>query len=184
MVTARRAESRLYAMHEIERTIIIHRPVEEVFAYLWEVEHGLPLHLRPTRSPQDIQRADDRHRVHARHVREASRPRCHLRDRRHELNRRFTWKATSGPRATTTWAFQPSGPSTRMTFTRVVEANGLFGLPQSPAAATRQRAGGSRSCSAQGIAGCHAQARGPGLVVIWRQPPRASRRTDGKDSIK
>ena len=40
MVTARRAESRLYAMHEIERTIIIHGPVEEVFAYVRELEHA------------------------------------------------------------------------------------------------------------------------------------------------
>jgi hypothetical protein len=47
------------------------------------------------------------------------------------LNRRLAWEATSGARATTTWGFQPSGPSTRITFTRVADPNGFFRMPQS-----------------------------------------------------
>jgi hypothetical protein len=47
------------------------------------------------------------------------------------LNRRLAWKAKSGARATTTWGFQPSGPSTRITFTRVADPNGFFSMPQS-----------------------------------------------------
>ena len=46
-------------------------------------------------------------------------------------NRRLAWQATSGARATTTWTFQPSGPSTRITFARVADAHGLLRLPQS-----------------------------------------------------
>ena len=56
----------------------------------------------------------------------------------YELNRRLAWKATSGARATTTWGFQPSGPSTRMTFTRVAEAHGLFSLRTVAAGGIRQ----------------------------------------------
>jgi uncharacterized membrane protein len=39
LVTAQRDESRR-TMTKIERTITIHRPVEEVFAYICVVEHG------------------------------------------------------------------------------------------------------------------------------------------------
>jgi len=37
----------------------------------------------------------------------------------------------SGARATTTWGFQPSGPSTRVTFTRVADGRGLSKLAES-----------------------------------------------------
>jgi hypothetical protein len=49
----------------------------------------------------------------------------------YEPNRRFAWKATSGAGMTTTWGFEPSGPSTRVTFTRVADATGLPRLAES-----------------------------------------------------
>ena len=48
----------------------------------------------------------------------------------YELNRRLAWKAKSGGQATTTWDFQPSGPSTRVTFTRVADPHGLSKLAE------------------------------------------------------
>ena len=49
----------------------------------------------------------------------------------YEPNRRLAWKATAGAQATTTWGMEPSGPSTRITFTREANAHGLLRLPQS-----------------------------------------------------
>ncbi len=48
----------------------------------------------------------------------------------YEPNRRFAWKATSGAPETTTWGFEPSGPSTRVTFTWVADATGLLRLAE------------------------------------------------------
>jgi uncharacterized protein YndB with AHSA1/START domain len=115
---------------KIERTITIHRAVDEVFAYISDVQH----------SPQYISGQREAHKTSTgpmgvgttfatsgKFVRRGTT--CEVTE--FEPNRRLSWKATSGTRATTTWAFQPSGPSTRITFTRVANANGLLRLPQS-----------------------------------------------------
>jgi uncharacterized protein YndB with AHSA1/START domain len=117
-------------MIKIERTITIHRPVEEVFAYISDVQHG----------SQYISGQREAHKTSAgpmgvattfatcgKFVRRATT--CEVTE--FEPNRRLTWQATSGARATTTWAFQPSGPSTRITFTRVANPHGLLRFPQS-----------------------------------------------------
>src|SRR5689334_8153438 len=49
----------------------------------------------------------------------------------YEPARRLAWRATSGAHTTTTWDLQPSGPSARITFTRVADAHGLLRLPHS-----------------------------------------------------
>jgi hypothetical protein len=49
----------------------------------------------------------------------------------YEPNRRLAWTTTSGARPTTTWRLEPSGPSTRVTFTRVADPAGFFRLPES-----------------------------------------------------
>lgn len=117
-------------MNKIERTVTIHRPVEEVFAYVCEVRHG----------PSYISGQREAHQTSGGPMGIGStfttsgtflRRRAAFEIVDYELNRRLAWKATSGARATTTWGFQPSGPSTRMTFTRVADAHGLFSLPQS-----------------------------------------------------
>src|SRR5918911_2605466 len=117
-------------MNKIERTITIHRPVEEVFAYLCDVEHG----------PRYISGQREAHRTSSGPMGIGStfatsgkflRRGATFEITEYELNRRLAWKATSGARATTTWGFQPSGPSTRITFTRVADPNGLFRMPQS-----------------------------------------------------
>ena len=115
---------------EIERTITIHRPVEEVFAYLTDVQHG----------PQYISGQREAHKTSTgpmglgttfatsgKFVRRTTT--CEVTE--FEPNRRLSWQATSGTRAKTTWAFQQSGPSTRITFARVANAHGLLRLPQS-----------------------------------------------------
>jgi hypothetical protein len=48
----------------------------------------------------------------------------------YEPNHRFAWQATSGARVTTTWGFELSGPSTRVTFTRVADASGPLRLAE------------------------------------------------------
>ena len=117
-------------MNKIERTITIHRPVEEVFAYICEVEH----------SPRYTSGQREAHKTSSGPMGVGStfatsgkflRRAAAFEITEYELNRRLAWKATSGARATTTWGFQPSGPSTRVTFTRVADAHGLFRMPQS-----------------------------------------------------
>jgi uncharacterized protein YndB with AHSA1/START domain len=117
-------------MIKIERTITIHRPVDEVFAYLSEVEHG-PSYVsgqreahKTSNGPMGIGTTFSTsgkllHHGAAFEITE------------YELNQRLAWKAKSGARATTTWGFQPSGPSTRVTFTRVADPHGLSGLAES-----------------------------------------------------
>src|SRR5918911_4268790 len=117
-------------MNKIERTITIHRPVEEVFAYVSDVEHG----------PRYTAGQREAHRTSSGPIGVGStfatvgtfpRRAAAFEITEYELNRRLAWKATSGARATTTWGFQPSGPSTRITFTRVADPHGLFRMPQS-----------------------------------------------------
>lgn len=117
-------------MSKIERTLTIHRPVEEVFAYMCDVEHG-PSYISGQREahktstgPMGIGTTFVTSSTYLR--RSAT---FEITD--YEPDRRLAWQAMSGARATTTWTFQPSGPSTRITFTRVANAHGLFRLPQS-----------------------------------------------------
>jgi uncharacterized protein YndB with AHSA1/START domain len=117
-------------MIKIERTITIHRPVEEVFAYLSEVEHG-PRYISGQREAHKTSTGamgiGSTFATSGKFLRRGAR--CEVTE--YEPNCRFAWKATSGARATTTWGLQSSGPSTRVTFTRVADAHGLFGLPES-----------------------------------------------------
>jgi len=117
-------------MIKIERTITIHRPVEEVFAYLSEVEHG-PRYISGQREARKTSSGPmgigTTFATSGKFLR--GRTACEVTE--YEPNRRFAWKATSGAPVATTWDFQPSGPSTRTTFTRVADAHGLFRLPQS-----------------------------------------------------
>jgi uncharacterized protein YndB with AHSA1/START domain len=117
-------------MNKIERTITIHRPVEEVFAYICEVEHG-PRYTSGQREAHKTSSGPmgvgSTFAMSGKFLRRAAA----FEITEYELNRRLAWKATSGARATTTWGFEPSGPSTRVTFTRVADAHGLFRMPQS-----------------------------------------------------
>ena len=117
-------------MTKIERTLTIHRPVAEVFAYICDVEHGRnyisgqrAAHKTST-GPMGI---GTTFATSSRFPRRGAT----FEITEYEPDRRLAWKAMSGARATTTWGFQPSGPSTRVTFTQVADANGLFRLPQS-----------------------------------------------------
>ena len=116
-------------MINIERTITIHRPMGEVFAYLSDVEHG----------PQYISGQREAHKTSAGPMGVgttfASTGKFLRRSGTHtvtdyEPDCRLAWKETSGARATTAWHFEPSGPSTRVTFTRVSDARGLMGLAE------------------------------------------------------
>jgi uncharacterized protein YndB with AHSA1/START domain len=116
-------------MIKIERTITIHRPVDEVFAYLSQVEHG----------PEYISGQREARKTSAGPMgigtTFATTGRLLRRSRTNEVteyepNRRLAWKATSGARTTTTWSLEPSGPSTRVTFTRVADAPSLFRLAE------------------------------------------------------
>jgi uncharacterized protein YndB with AHSA1/START domain len=117
-------------MTKIERTLTIHRPLEEVFAYLSDVEHG----------PRYISGQREAHKTSSgpmgvgttfvtsgKFLRRGTT--CEVTE--YEPNLRLAWQATSGARAATTWDFQPSGPSTRITFTRVADAHGFFRVPRS-----------------------------------------------------
>jgi uncharacterized membrane protein len=116
-------------MINIQRTITIHRPMGEVFAYLSDVEHG----------PQYISGQREAHKTSAgpmgigttfastgKFLRRSATSTV----TEYEPDRRLAWKETSGAHATTAWSFEPSGPSTRVTFTRVSDAPGLLGLTE------------------------------------------------------
>lgn len=116
-------------MITIERTITIHRPVDEVFAYLSGVEHG----------PEYISGQREAHKTSAEPMGIGTTFATTGKFMRHggsneiteyEPNRRLAWKTASGARATTAWRFEPSGPSTRVTFTQVSEARGFLRLAE------------------------------------------------------
>ena len=117
-------------MIKIERTITIHRPADQVFAYISDVQHS-PQYISGQREAHKtstgLMGAGTTFATSGKFVRRAAT--CEVTE--FEPNRRLSWKATSGTRATTTWAFQPSGPSTRITFTRVANSHGLLRFPQS-----------------------------------------------------
>ena len=104
--------------------------MDEVFAYICEVEHG-PRYTSGQREAHKTSSGPmgvgSTFATSGKFLRRAAA----FEITEYELNRRLAWKATSGARATTTWGFQPSGPSTRVTFTRVADAHGLFRMPQS-----------------------------------------------------
>jgi uncharacterized membrane protein len=116
-------------MIKVERTITIHRPVDEVFAYLSGVEHG----------PQYISGQREAHKTSPGPIGIGTTfstagkfPRRGGSNEvtEYEPNRRLAWKTASGARATTVWQFETSGPSTRVTFTRVSELPGLLRLAE------------------------------------------------------
>jgi uncharacterized protein YndB with AHSA1/START domain len=117
-------------MIKVDRTITIHCPVEDVFAYISEVEHG-PRYMSGQREAHKTSSGPmgvgTTFATSGKFLRRGAT--CEVTE--YEPNRRLAWKATSGARATTTWGFQPSGPSTRITFTRASDAHGLFGLAES-----------------------------------------------------
>ena len=111
-------------MISIERTIIIHRPVEEVFAYLCEVEPGQRAAHKTSSGAMGIGATftTSSRLLH---------PSRTYAITEFEPNRRLAWQMTSGARATTTWALEPSGPSTRVTFTRAADPHGLSSFAES-----------------------------------------------------
>jgi uncharacterized membrane protein len=114
-------------MIKIERTITIHRSVEEVFAYLCDVEQG----------PRDLAGEREAHKISGGPLGVGTTfttsGRFPWLNRTHtitefEPNRRLAWQTMSGARATTTWHLEHSGPSTRVTFTRAADPHGLAGF--------------------------------------------------------
>jgi len=108
-------------MIKIERTFTIHRPVEEVFAYLCNIEHG-PSYTSGQREAH--QTSTGPLGIGTTFATSGKFPRrgSSFEITEYERDRRLTWKSASGAPTTTTWAFQAAGPSTRITFTRVAEA--------------------------------------------------------------
>jgi uncharacterized protein YndB with AHSA1/START domain len=119
-------------MIKIERTFTIHRPVEEVFAYLSDVEHG-PRYMSGQREAR--QTSTGPVKIGTTFVTSGKFPHRGSRFEitEYERNQRLAWKSASGAPTTTAWAFQSAGPSTRITFTWVAEAYrlGRFQLPDS-----------------------------------------------------
>src|SRR5919199_5827947 len=117
-------------MMNVKRTITIHRPIEEVFAYLCDLEQG----PRPISAQQTAQRTSagpigvgTTFAISGKLV-PWSRA-CAITE--FEPNRRLAWQMMSGAHATTTWDLEPSGPSTRVTFTRVADPHGVAGFADS-----------------------------------------------------
>ena len=116
-------------MITVERTLVIHRPVDEVFAYLSDVEHG-PTYISGQRAAHQTSTGQlGVGTTFATQSRMARRRSTHE-VTEYEPNRRLAWKATSGAPSTTTWTFEPSGPSTRVTFARIGSAPGLLRLAE------------------------------------------------------
>ncbi len=116
-------------MIRIERTITIHRPIQEVFGYLSDVEHG-PAYISGQRTAHKTSTgpiglgttfATSGGLLHHSESYEVT---------EYEPYSRLGWKATSGPPSTMTWGFEPSGPSTRVTFTSVVSMTGPLRLAE------------------------------------------------------
>lgn len=119
-------------MIKIERTFTIHRPVEEVFAYLCDVEHG-PLYTSGQREAHQTSTGPlgigTTFATSGKFPRRGSR----FEITEYERDRRLAWKSASGAPTTTSWAFQTAGDSTRITFTRLTEAYhlGRLHVPES-----------------------------------------------------
>jgi uncharacterized membrane protein len=111
-------------MIHVVRTVTIHQSLEQVFAYVSDVEHG-PLYQSDLRSARKISggpmgvgstfltwgtwlRGGRTNEVTA-----------------YEPNTRLAWKTTTGAPTSTSWAFSASGPSTRVTYTLAADLTGL-----------------------------------------------------------
>jgi uncharacterized membrane protein len=107
------------AMIKIERTITIHRPSDEVFAYVSDFEHA-PQVISGQRAGRMT--SDGPTRVGTTFVTTSKflRRRQTNQITEYEPDRRLAWKAISSVGSTTTWDFEPAGASTRVTFTRVI----------------------------------------------------------------
>ena len=110
-------------MVRVERTITIESPLADVYAYLRDLEH-LPQYVSAQRAARQTSAGPITigtpfvttsskfpHRDAAFEIIE------------YEPGRRLAWKSLSGAPTTTTWSFQPAGPNTRISFTRVAEAS-------------------------------------------------------------
>jgi uncharacterized protein YndB with AHSA1/START domain len=117
-------------MIKVERTVTVHRPIEEVFAYICEVEHG-PSYTSGQREARQTSSGPigigSTFATRGKFLRGGAT--CEVTE--FAVNQRLAWKTTSGSQATTTWSLQPSGPSTRMTFTEVTDAYRFVRLPES-----------------------------------------------------
>jgi uncharacterized protein YndB with AHSA1/START domain len=114
---------------KIERTLTIHRPVEEVFGYLCDVEHG-PEYMSGQREAHKTSAGPMGVGTTFATTGKFPRPSRTYEVTEYEPNHRLAWRAAVGAHATTTWSLMPSGPSTRVTFTRVAEATGLLRLAE------------------------------------------------------
>ena len=110
-------------MIKIERTITIHRPINEVFAYLCDVAHG-PLYITGQREAHQTSAGEMG--VGTTFTTRGKFPRPSGSNEVTDFvpNQRLAWKSLFGTRATTAWAFEPSGDSTRVTFTREADWSG------------------------------------------------------------
>ena len=125
-------------MIKIERTITIHRPVDEVFAYLADFEHA-PKYVSGQRAGHKTSAGPTQIGTTFATTSKLLRRSTTNEITEYEPDRRLAWKATSGAGATTTWGFEPAGASTRVTFTHVADAPRLFRFADS---FMEQRAGG------------------------------------------
>jgi uncharacterized protein YndB with AHSA1/START domain len=114
-------------MIKIERTITIHRPVDEVFAYLCDVEHG-PEYNSGQRAAHKTSTGPMGIGTTFATTGKFLRLGGNNEVTEYEPNRRLAWKAEFGAHATTAWRLETSGPSTRVTFTRMSESPGLLRL--------------------------------------------------------
>jgi uncharacterized protein YndB with AHSA1/START domain len=110
-------------MIKIERTITIHRTMEEVFAYLSDVEQGHQ-YISGQRAARKTSAGPTGVGTTFVTTSKVLRRGTSNEVTEFEPNHRLAWKDA---RTTTTWSLEPSGPSTRVTFTRVAGAPALFG---------------------------------------------------------
>jgi uncharacterized membrane protein len=111
-------------MINVQRTVTIHQSVEQVFAYVSDVEHG-PLYRSDQRSARKTSSGPmgvgstfltSRTWLRGGRTNEVT---------EYEPYTRLAWKTTAGAPTTTTWAFSASGPSTRVTYTLAADVTGL-----------------------------------------------------------
>jgi uncharacterized membrane protein len=112
-------------MIKIERTVTIHRPVDEVFAYLCDFEHA-PQYISGQRAGHKTSPGPTRIGTTFATTSKVLRRSQTNEITEYEPNRRLAWRALSGAGSTTTWVLEPAGASTRVTFTRVTEAPRVF----------------------------------------------------------
>ena len=125
-------------MTKIERTITIHRPADEVFAYLSDFEHA-PQYMSGQRAGHKTSAGPTQIGTTFATTSKLLRRSTTNEITEYEPDRRLAWKATSGAGATTTWGLEPAGASTRVTFTHAAKTLGPFRFADS---FMEQRAGG------------------------------------------